>query len=351
MARFALLSFAVRAPAASPRVLLVLLVVAWLVAALGAGVRLARAQDGGAPALETVRKGLVIVEREGKPLAAGTVLGGDGRILTALSALGGAEQVDVRYADGHPAHAKVMHKDAAWDLALLVPLSGRWIDGLRASDVDPLAAPPPEGVTLRAAHPSRPKPSFVVVAVRGKVDARARDGAVLLGALDVEGKASATPIVSSVTTGTSGLAGLVGAPLLDAAGNVTGVLVRACRMTDAGACLPGVVGAPVSALRGFIVRTPTNAVPPAPFLGIVGTAETAGAVRGVRVAAVAPASPAEKGGLKAGADVIVAVDGEAVDAPEKLAEAIGRHAVGDAVKLLVYEGKFRELTVTLRGTP
>ena len=70
------------------------------------------------------------------------------------------------------------------------------------------------------------------------------------------------------------------------------------------------------------------------------------------MSAVAPSSPAEKAGLKAGSDVIVAVDGKPIDTPEKLAEAIGRHAPGDSVKLLVYGGdKFRESAVALRTAP
>jgi serine protease Do len=75
-------------------------------------------------------------------------------------------------------------------------------------------------------------------------------------------------------------------------------------------------------------------------------------VKGVRVSAVAPSSPAEKAGLKAGSDVIVAVDGKPIDTPEKLAEAIGKHIPGDSVKLLVFSGdKFHESAVALRTAP
>ena len=48
-----------------------------------------------ARAFEHVRKGLVLVEKNGLPVAIGTVLGTDGRILTALSALAGATGADV----------------------------------------------------------------------------------------------------------------------------------------------------------------------------------------------------------------------------------------------------------------
>src|SRR5665213_3174315 len=61
------------------------------------------------------KRGLVTLEREGRLIGVGTVLNGDGRILTALSPLGGKDTVDVRYADGHVVHAKVGHKDKDWD--------------------------------------------------------------------------------------------------------------------------------------------------------------------------------------------------------------------------------------------
>jgi serine protease Do len=74
--------------------------------------------------------------------------------------------------------------------------------------------------------------------------------------------------------------------------------------------------------------------------------------------AVAPGSPAEKGGLRGGddraqSDLIVAVDSVPIDTPEKLAEIIAKHAIGDKVKLLVFgfDGKFREVAVTLRPAP
>jgi serine protease Do len=70
---------------------------------------------------------------------------------------------------------------------------------------------------------------------------------------------------------------------------------------------------------------------------------------------LAPGSPAEKSGLKAGGDApdtIVAVDGQPLESPEQLAEIIGKRAIGQQVKLLVFNaGKFRDVTVTLRPSP
>jgi serine protease Do len=296
---------------------------------------------------------VVTVERDGHILGIGAVLSGDGggRILTALSPLGAAEVADVRYADGSVVHARVGHKDRAWDLALLVPLTGRWVDGLVASDASPVDVPLQAPVAL---HPGRP--AVVLAHVRGVVDARAKEGnGVLSAALDVELQGSAPTL---------------GAPLTDGTGGVVGVFVRACQATlptvpsaVPGApvppppCVPIVVAAPLSAIKEFLSHTPLNAVTPSPWLGINGVPDSESNMHGVRVMAVAPESPAQKAGLRASedrtqADLIVAVDRQPVDSPERLAELIARHAIGEHVKLLLLSGeKLREVEVVLRAAP
>jgi serine protease Do len=274
--------------------------------------------------------------------------------LTALSILGPSETADVRYSDGSVVHTRMGHKDKAWDLALLVPLSGHWIDGLTASEVDPSTA---DLKSLVAIHPGRPL--IVAAHFRGTVDARAKDGADdLSNALDIELQSSPPS---------------VGAPLLDPDGGVVGLFVHACRATlpptaAPGAtapppaanapCTPIVVAAPVSSIRHFLAHTPASAVAPSPWLGIVGATDATGTAHGVRVMAVAPGSPAEKGGLKsnddrAQADLIVAVDGTPVDTPDKLADVIAKHSIGEKVKLFVLgaDNKFREVIVALRPAP
>ena len=296
---------------------------------------------------ERVRRGVVALERNGVPLAIGTVLAGDGRVLTALSGLAGGDGADVRYADGTVVHARVGRSDKTSDLALLVPQSNTWTDGLSASEIDPL------DTELRAMLPSRGAHLAPAGAgIKGTAEAHGRGGEALLRMLDVDVKG--IPVA--------------GAPLLDVAGRVVAVLVRACKgaapeapsgidntpapgakafvSSQAGRCQPVVVGAPVSAIRTFLTRPA-----PAPWLGIRGEPQAQGGVHGVRVVAIAPSSPAEKARLMA-ADVIVAVDGTSIDSPETLSTLIGRHAPGDAVKILVYgQDKFREVVVSLRPPP
>jgi serine protease Do len=297
------------------------------------------------PIGDRVRRGIVLVEQRGDPIAIGTVLGRDGRVLTALSGLGGATGVDLRYADGSIAHAQLERSDKASDLALLVPKSpAPWTEGLDASDVDPNRA------DLRAMLPSRGgRLGATPAAVRGDVAAHGEKGEPTVRMLDVSVKARAA---------------MAGAPLLDSDGHVVAVLVHGCKViptfprasasTMAGGeplplppppCVPELLGAPVAAIRSFLAG-PVS--PAAPWLGIRGETELQGKVRGVRVVAIAPSSPAERAGLRPGADVIVAVDGQPAGTPERLAELIGRHTVGDTVKLLVFtDAGFRDVAVRL----
>jgi len=304
------------------------------------------ASAGGAgndPIDERVRGGIVLVEQHGAPIAIGTVLGRDGRVLTALSGLGGAAGVDVRYADGSIAHARVERSDKASDLALLVAESPAWTHGLDASGIDP------HGAELRAMQPSRGgRLDATPAAVRGDVAAHGEKAQPTVRMLDVSVKAMT----------------MAGAPLLDPGGRVVAVLVRACKVvptfppasasTTRGGeqlplppppCVPEVLGIPVAAIRSFLAGSVT---PATPWLGIRGEAELHGTVRGVRVIATAPSSPAERAGLRPGADVIVAVDGQPVDTPERLGTLIGKRAIGDTVKLLVFsDSGFRDVAVYL----
>src|SRR5688572_5664254 len=70
------------------------------------------------------RQGIVRLERAGQLLGLGMVLRSDGRILTALSALGHGNYVQARFDDGTLSPVRVVLSDRAWDLALLTPDGG-----------------------------------------------------------------------------------------------------------------------------------------------------------------------------------------------------------------------------------
>lgn len=298
-------------------------------------------KDESAPAtpLNRARDGVVVLERAGKVIGVGSVLSGDGRILTALSSLGHGNNVDARFADGSVSNVKVGHTDRAWDLALLVPQNGRWKKGLRASRKDASQA----GSKLSAFSLVGAKDlALARTIIKGERTLVGGDNELLHDALEVASRFKSSDI---------------GSPVVDEKGDVVAVVARACAPVQDQPCAQVPYGVPVSAVKAFLRSAPASAVPPAPWLGIQGVTDDAGPAKGVRVLSVHPRSPAAAAGLKAGsdaknADMVLAVDQAPVTTPEALAEAINGRAIGDSIDLLLYgAGKYRHVTLTLRAAP
>ena len=305
---------------------------------------------------DLVSRGVVGVYVQGKRVALGAVLHGDGRVLTALSALGGASDVELRRADGSRAPAKVLHRDANVDLALLVPQSGVRREGFLASEADPASVPltiprpAASGKPAQAdAFPSKSAPppasradAFVLArqVFKKKGPGRNASGIPLTDLVQFSDAATATELP------------LPGAPLVDGGGSVIGIAIPACDSEKTASCTKIAAAAGIGAIRSFLRSAPASAVPPAGWLGIVGASSNDGRVYGVRVVAVAPQGPAERGGLLAGNDLVVAVEGHPVETPEGLGASIAGHAPGEVVKLLVFgQNTYREVAVTLRAAP
>ncbi len=289
--------------------------------------------------LQKAREGIVLLERAGKVIGVGSVLSGDGRILTALSSLGHGNNIDARFADGSVSQVKMGHSDRVWDLALLVPQNARWKKGLKASRIAATKA----GSQLRTFSTVGAKevaPARTII--KGRTTLVGGDSELLQDALELASRFKNTD---------------VGSPIIDDNGDVVGLVARACAPVPNQPCTQVPYGVPVSAVKAFLRTVPASAVPPAPWLGIQGVADDVGPVRGVRVVGVHPKSPAAAAGLrggadKAAADVVFAVDGTPVGTPEALAEAINQHAVGDSVQLLLFGGgKFRQVSLALRSAP
>jgi len=289
--------------------------------------------------MDRARQGLVVLERGGKAIGVGSVLAGDGRILTALSQLGHGNNVDARFADGTVTNVKVGHTDRAWDLALLVPQNGKWKKGLRAARTSAnQAGSKVSTFSMIGAKDFAPARTII----KGEKTLVGGDNELLKDALEVASRFKATDI---------------GSPVVDDKGDVVAMIAKACAPVPDQPCSQVPYGVPVSAIKAFLKTAPANAVPPAPWLGIQGVSEDAGPVKGVRVQSVHPRSAAAAAGLKGGndrakADTVVAVDGAPVTTPEALGETINQRAVGDSVQLLIFgAGKYRQVTLTLRPAP
>ena len=152
------------------------------------------------------------------------------------------------------------------------------------------------------------------------------------------------------------LQGDSGGPLLNSAGNVVG-------MNTAAEVLG--VGRDPSSIAGY-------AIPSNDALNVVkqirrgggGTVQTGnvavlgvevvgtGTSRGVPVSGVQPSSPADQAGIVAG-DVITAIDGKSITAPNDLRAAIQAHKVGDQVRVTWTDpgGQSHAATVKLAAGP
>lgn len=276
--------------------------------------------------------GVVMIRRGKSNVALGAALAGDGRILTALSALGDGNDLDAYFADGSHARVKLGHHDRAWDLALLVPQTGRWTHGLQA------AVSRGAGDAYAFATVGQ-KPALTKVVVRG--------ARTLLGG-------DAQPLADAIELGSNVASSDIGGPILDGDGHVVAVTCRACSPSPGKPCTPVVFGAPMTAVRAFLRTVPASAAVPTPWLGIQGVSDRTDLASGVRVVSIHHGSPAEDAKLRAAAqgaaDIILAVDGVPVTTPEALAESLRSHGVGETIPLVVLrEGRYESVSVTLRA--
>jgi serine protease Do len=284
--------------------------------------------------VERARQGVVVLERQGRPLAFGAVLDGDGRILTALSPLGHGNYISVRYHDGTVLPVKLVHSDRVWDLALLLPeaLVARAPikAGLRAAKQATLA-----GLQSFALTPPNTI-STTPVSLQLAAPLQGGDGVPIEGAYELGSRPA-----------------LVGAPVVNTVGEVVALVSRACPKTPNRVCVPAPYGMPVTALKGFLQRVPAEAT----WLGIEGATDSTQGVTGVRVVSIIPDGPAASAGLRPGkdasaADLIVAVDGTPVRSNTQLNEAVRARVLGDSIELLVFGlGRYRRVMVKPRPAP
>ncbi|MFS8071833.1 MAG: S1C family serine protease [Byssovorax sp.] len=286
---------------------------------------------------EKAARGVVVIERAGQALALGAVLSGDGRILSSLSSLGSGNDLDVRFADGTSVRVKLGHHDRTWDLALLVPQSGRWGQGLIASAREPVRP----DATIHAFTLNKGKISAAPIVLRSHRSLLGGDDKPLENAIEIGSRVNPVDL---------------GSPVIDEEGRVVAVLGRGCAPVENRPCTPVAFGAPMTSIKSFLRNVPASAVAPAAWLGIQGVSETSGIAKGVRIISVHPDSPADeahlKGGEKGASDLILAVDGTPVTSPEALAEVIRAHGIGEKVPLTVFgQGKYHEVVIVLRAAP
>lgn len=280
---------------------------------------------------------VVMLERAGRPIGIGTLLNGDGRILTALSPLTHGNLIDARYPEGQVVRVKLSRADRAWDLALLTPVGDSRRAGLKASR-EPT---PNAGTKLFAVGYVKDKQlGSSSITIKAKSTLRGGDSAQLVDALELP----FTPKPNDI-----------GGPLVNEQGEVVAIVARACSVSDKTGCTLAPYAAPVSAVRDFLRGVPMRR---APFVGMDVVAFDAGVARGVRVAAVSPDGPAADALLRAGppgiGDVVIAVDGVPISTPEAFADAVERHPPRRGLPLrltVLSQGRYHDAALMLREPP
>ncbi len=145
-----------------------------------------------------------------------------------------------------------------------------------------------------------------------------------------------------------------GGPLVDMDGDLVGIntfiISRSGSSSGVGFAIPAavvrqVVGAALGG--GHSVVRPWLGVKGQPVTGDIARSLGMTAPRGVLVAQVYPGSSADRAGLKEG-DVILSIDGRAVNDEGGGAFAIGTHKVGDRVPVVIQRGD-RQQTITVRA--
>ena len=269
-------------------------------------------------------------------LGSGAIVRADGVIITNHHNIENMSDITVQLADRREFPATVLLDDPRSDLAVLkIDTKGERLPVIAIDDQEQLEV---GDLVLALGNP------FGVgqTVTNGIVSALARTdvGAAEFGSY-IQTDAAINP-------------GNSGGPLVDMDGDLIGVntfiISRSGSSSGVGFAIPAAVVRQVvnTALGGghSVVR-PWLGVKGQPVTGEIAKSLGLAAPRGVVISDVYPGGSAERAGIREG-DVILSIDGQAVNDEGGGAFAIGTHKVGDRVSVVIHRGD-REQTLTLRA--
>jgi 2-alkenal reductase len=277
----------------------------------------------------------------------------DGHIVTNNHVVEGADEIDVTFADGSVATAKVVGRDTYSDLAVIkVDLEASKLSPLRLSDSDQTKV----GQRVVAiGNPFGLVGTMTVGIISGK-------GRTLPADSPSGGTSFSNPDIlqtdAAINPGNSG------GPLLNSNGEVIGV--NAAIRTDGTNRANSGVGfaIPSNTVKRVAAQLLKDGQVSYPYLGVsvdsnhFTTGELAAALKlpvkqGVLIASVVDGGPAERAGLKggdrqvtvrgipvrAGGDIIIAIDGDAIKSfDDMIAYLAARKQVGETVTVTIIRG-------------
>lgn len=268
-------------------------------------------------------------------VGSGVIVDSSGLVLTNNHVATGGTQLVVRLADKRELPGRLMAADPDGDLAL-VKVDAANLPEAPLGDSDKLALG--EWV-IAIGNPY----GFEHTVTVGVVSALGRTG--LIGGQRYE-KLIQTD--AAINMGNSG------GPLVNLAGDVVGINTMIYSPTQTSLGIGFAI--PINAAREMMAKVAEKKAAP-PFIGVVTQpALTFGetgepVVAGLQVVGVTGGYPAAQAGVQPG-DIIVQVDGEAVDSAQALGGALGRHRPGETVTLtLVRDNEQLRLKVPVAEGP
>jgi putative serine protease PepD len=257
---------------------------------------------------------------QGTAEGSGFVVDQNGEIVTNQHVVDGAGSIEVQFADGTKATAKVVGADASSDLAVIR------VSGVDSSKLQPLTLGNSSGVEVGSS----------VVAIGSPYGL---EGSVTAGVVSALGRSISAPnnytISSAIQTDAPINHGNSGGPLLDSQGRVIGV--NAQLESNSGENTGVGFAIPSNTVKSVVDQIVSGGKVSHPFVGL----QLSDAEAGATVAAVTAGGPAADAGVQRG-DVVTAVDGKPVDSSNAVVAAVQSHKAGDHVVLTVRRGSGTE---------
>jgi putative serine protease PepD len=265
----------------------------------------------------------------------GFLVDSDGTIVTNAHVVGDASQVKVRFEDDGDLHdAQVLGVDASTDLAAIK------VDAGAANGVRPLELADSEKATVGD--------PVVAIGYPLGLDRTATAGIVSGLNRDIQAP-NGFSIDEVIQTDAPINPGNSGGPLLNAAGQVIGVNSQIATAGGGNGSVGIGFAVPANTVREVLPDLEQGAAPQHAYLGLsTAPAQNGG---GAQVAQATADGPAAKAGIQPG-DVVTEVDGEAVQDPDDVAQAIEDDKPGDRIEVTVQRGGSEHtIEVTLGQRP
>ena len=270
----------------------------------------------------------------------GFIIDSNGYILTNNHVISSAAQtggsIQVSLSDGTFYPAKVIGRDASYDLAVL-KITASGLKALQFGDSDAIAV------------------GDLVIAIGSPLGLT---GTVTTGIISAKNRAvtagesnSESSFINALQTDAAINPGNSGGPLVDATGAVIGVnsAIASLGTTSQLGSIGLGFAIPINQARKTADQLIKNGVATYPVIGVslnMNYTEN-GAQVSTSGRGILPGSPAEKAGLRAG-DVIIEIDGKEIYSPEELIVSVRAKNVGDRVTLgFLRDGVKKTVTLTL----